>query len=69
LVTQMYFPGDPTLPYDPIFNATPDAKIRNRLISRFSIEDTVPEWAHCYKFDIVLAGAFATPFEEGHDHG
>ncbi|MDE2912136.1 MAG: protocatechuate 3,4-dioxygenase subunit beta [Paracoccaceae bacterium] len=69
LVTQMYFPGDPTLPYDPIFNSTPDAAVRNRLISRFSMEETVPEWAHCYKFDITLAGAYATPFEEGHDHG
>ncbi len=69
LITQMYFPGDPTLPYDPIFNSTPDAEIRNRLISRFSMEDTVPEWAHCYKFDIVLAGQYATPFEEGHAHG
>lgn len=69
LVTQMYFPGDPTLPYDPIFNSTPDAEIRNRLISQFSMEDTVPEWAHCYKFDIVLAGQYATPFEEGHAHG
>ena len=69
LITQMYFPGDPTLPYDPIFNSTPEAEVRNRLISRFSIEDTVPEWAHCFKFDITLAGAYATPFEEGHDHG
>lgn len=69
LVTQMYFPGDPTLPYDPIFNAAPDAAVRNRLISRFSIERTVPNWAHCYQFDIVLAGAAATPFEEGGDHG
>jgi len=69
LITQMYFPGDPTLPYDPIFNSTPDAEIRNRLISRFSMEDTVPEWAHCYKFNIVLAGQYATPFEEGHAHG
>jgi len=69
LVTQMYFPGDPTLSYDPIFNSTTDAEVRNRLISRFSMEDTVPEWAHCYKFDIVLAGKYATPFEEGHDHG
>ncbi|MEM7301804.1 MAG: protocatechuate 3,4-dioxygenase subunit beta [Pseudomonadota bacterium] len=69
LITQMYFPGDPTLPYDPIFNSTADAAVRNRLISRFSMEDTVPEWAHCYKFDIVVSGAFATPFEEGHDHG
>lgn len=64
LITQMYFPGDPTLPYDPIFNSTPDAAIRNRLISRFSMEDSIPEWAHCYKFDIVIAGAYATPFED-----
>jgi len=69
LITQMYFPGDPTLPYDPIFNSTPDAEMRNRLISTFSMEDTVPEWAHCYKFDIVMAGQYATPFEEGHTHG
>ena len=66
LVTQMYFPGDPTLPYDPIFNATPDAAVRNRLIARFSMEDTVPQWAHCYRLDIVLAGRDATPFEEDH---
>ncbi len=69
LITQMYFPGDPTLPYDPIFNSTPDAAARNRLISRFSMEDTIPNWAHCYRFDITLAGAAATPFEEGHSHG
>ncbi len=69
LVTQMYFPGDATLRYDPIFNATADASVRNRLISRFSIEDTVPNWAHCFKFDICLAGSYATPFEEGSDHG
>ena len=24
LVTQMYFPGDPLLPLDPLFNAMPD---------------------------------------------
>lgn len=68
LITQMYFPGDPTLPYDPIFNATPDAAARNRLISRFSMEDTVPDWAHCYRFDICLGGSAATPFEEGTQH-
>lgn len=69
LITQMYFPGDPTLPYDPIFNSTSDVSVRNRLISEFSIEDTIPQWAHCYKFNIVLAGAYATPFEEGHKAG
>lgn len=69
LVTQMYFPGDPTLPYDPIFNAIPDPAVRNRLISRFSMEETIPNWAHCYQFDICLGSATATLFEEGHDHG
>ena len=28
LVTQMYFPGDPLLPFDPIFNSIPDEKAR-----------------------------------------
>ena len=69
LVTQMYFPGDPTLRFDPIFNSVPDPAVRNRLVARFSIEDTVPDWALCYRFDIVLAGAGATPFEEEHGHG
>lgn len=69
LVTQMYFPGDPTLPYDPIFNAIPEAEVRNRMISRFSMENTVPNWAHCYVFDICLGGSLATPFEEGQTHG
>ena len=64
LITQMYFPGDPTLQYDPILNSVDDESVRNRLISRFSMEDTIPDWAHCYRFDITLAGAYATPFEE-----
>jgi len=63
LVTQMYFPGDPFLPYDPIFNSVRDESARSRLISRFSIHQTVPNWAHCYEFDIVLRGPGATPFE------
>ena len=33
LVTQMYFPGDPLFPYDPIFNSVPDPKARERMIS------------------------------------
>ncbi|MGZ4342755.1 MAG: protocatechuate 3,4-dioxygenase subunit beta, partial [Solirubrobacteraceae bacterium] len=45
LVTQMYFPGDPLFPYDPIFNAIPDQAARERLISRFSIHGTQPDWA------------------------
>jgi protocatechuate 3,4-dioxygenase beta subunit len=67
LVTQMYFPGDPLFPFDPIFNAIPDERIRARLISRFDIETAVPEWALGFQFDIVLRGRNATPFEEPHD--
>jgi protocatechuate 3,4-dioxygenase beta subunit len=64
LITQMYFPGDPLLPLDPIFNCVPDAVARDRLVSRFDLELTEPEWALGYRFDIVLRGRGATPLEE-----
>jgi protocatechuate 3,4-dioxygenase, beta subunit len=66
LVTQMYFPGDPLFPYDPIFNSLRDPGARERMISRFSMTATVPNWAAAYAFDIYLRGAGATPFEEAH---
>ena len=63
LVTQMYFEGDPLFKYDPIFNSISDKKAQNRLIAKFSIDETVPEFAHAYIFDIVLRGREATPME------
>ena len=63
LVTQMYFPGDPLLPFDPIFNCTADEKARNRLISAFDWEKTIPSEALAYRFDIILCGREATPME------
>ena len=63
LVTQMYFPGDPLFPFDPIFNSVTDEKARARMISAFDLENTKPEWALCYRFDIVLRGRNATPME------
>jgi len=63
LVTQMYFPGDPLLPLDPIFNGVPDQAARERLIARFSIDVTEPGWALGYAFDIVLRGRCETPME------
>ena len=42
LVTQMYFPGDPLFPFDPIFNSIPDEKARKRLICDFELERTSP---------------------------
>jgi protocatechuate 3,4-dioxygenase beta subunit len=62
LVTQMYFPGDPLLPYDPIFNCTADESARQRLISEFDWDATVPGHALGFKFDLILSGREATPF-------
>jgi protocatechuate 3,4-dioxygenase, beta subunit len=63
LVTQMYFPGDPLLADDPIFNSITDEKARNCLISIFDWESTIPEKALGYRFDIVLRGREGTPME------
>jgi protocatechuate 3,4-dioxygenase beta subunit len=64
LVTQMYFPGDPLFYQDPIFHSVRDEKARERMISRFDLSETVPEWALGYEFDIVLRGRDATPMED-----
>jgi protocatechuate 3,4-dioxygenase beta subunit len=63
LVTQMYFPGDPLLPFDPIIQSILDEKARQRLISNFDWETTQPEWCLGYHFDIILRGRGQTPFE------
>ena len=64
IVTQMYFPGDPLLPLDPVFNAIADTAARDRLIAAFDLDLTVPEHALGYRFDMVLRGRDATPFED-----
>ena len=61
LVTQMYFPGDSLFPFDPIFNSVTDEKARERMISSFDLENTIPDWALCFRFDIVLRGREADP--------
>lgn len=63
LVTQMYFPGDPLLPFDPIYNSVPDEKARERMVSSFDLALTEPEFALGFRFDIVLRGRNATPME------
>jgi len=64
LVTQMYFPGDPLLPFDPIYNSTAEERARSRLVSAFDWEHTTPEHSLGFRFDIVLRGHEATPFEK-----
>jgi protocatechuate 3,4-dioxygenase, beta subunit len=64
LVTQMYFPGDPLLALDPIFNSVPDVAARARLIAAFDLGVAVEEFALGYRFDFVLRGREATPMEQ-----
>jgi protocatechuate 3,4-dioxygenase beta subunit len=67
LVTQMYFPGDPLFPFDPIFNSVTDASARERMICRFDMGTTKPEWALGYVWDIVLRGPATTSLDTDND--
>jgi protocatechuate 3,4-dioxygenase, beta subunit len=67
MVTQMFFPGDPLLSLDPIYNGIPDPAARARLISFYEHDVTEPEWALGYRFNIVIAGALETPLERDGD--
>ena len=60
LITQMFFPGDPLLAIDPIFNSVPEAG-RRLLIADLDLEHGVEGVALGYHFDIVLRGPQATP--------
>jgi len=53
LVTQMYFPGDPLLPFDTIFNTAPEHS-RHMMVASLDRAATRSEWAVAYRFDIVL---------------
>ena len=61
LITQMYFPGDPLLAIDPVYNSVPDERARKRMVCALSLEAGIEEVALGYTFDIVLGGAKATP--------
>jgi protocatechuate 3,4-dioxygenase beta subunit len=62
LVTQMYFPDDPLLDRDPIFNAVP-ADARPRLIAEYAHDVTEALWALGWRWNIVLGGSSGTAFE------
>jgi protocatechuate 3,4-dioxygenase beta subunit len=64
LITQMYFPGDPLHALDPVMNAVLDPRARERLICRFDIDLTEPDWALGFSWDIVLRGHNETPMEQ-----
>jgi protocatechuate 3,4-dioxygenase beta subunit len=63
LVTQMYFEGDPLIPFCPMVNGIPDAAARERLVAKLDMGEMVPFDALAYRFDIVLRGRRSTFFE------
>ena len=62
LVTQSYFPGDPLLKLDPIFNSVPE-NCRNMLVKKFSLDDTEEGFAVAYRFNFILRGPNSTPLK------
>lgn len=63
LITQMYFPGDPLLALDPIWQSITDRKARGRLVATYDHDITVDGWATGYRWDIVLTGPGRTAME------
>jgi protocatechuate 3,4-dioxygenase beta subunit len=64
LVTQMYFPGDPLFPLDPIYQSITDQKARDRLIATYDHDLAMPEYATGYRWDVVLTGSHRTWTED-----
>jgi protocatechuate 3,4-dioxygenase beta subunit len=63
MVTQMYFPGDPLFPLDPIYQSVVDPAARERLVATYDHDVTRPEWSTGYRWDIVLTGPHRTLLE------
>ena len=47
----------------PIFNSISKEAVRKRMVSKFDLDTTEPDFALSFKFDFVLRGREATPFE------
>lgn len=63
LITQMYFEGDPLIDTCPILKAIPDDAQIRRLVAAQDRGAFIPMDSRAYRFDIVLRGQYATPFE------
>ncbi|MGN8027637.1 protocatechuate 3,4-dioxygenase subunit beta [Microbacterium sp. 22242] len=68
IVTQMYFPGDPLFPLDPIYNTIRRQADRDRLVATYDHDLTTPEFATGYRWDIVVDGPDATWSEPEEEH-
>ncbi|WP_375478537.1 protocatechuate 3,4-dioxygenase subunit beta [uncultured Jatrophihabitans sp.] len=60
LITQMYFPGDPLFPLDPILQSVTDPAARERLVATYDHDVTRPELSTGYRWNIVLSGSRRT---------
>ena len=63
LITQMYFEGDPLIPFDPMTRGLRDPRAVEQLTAPLDLSRTIPMDAMAYKFDIVLRGRRSTMFE------
>lgn len=62
LVTTFFFPDEPANAGDPVFNAVPDATVRERILLKPAKLARAPADAVAYRLDIVLQGEDETPF-------
>jgi protocatechuate 3,4-dioxygenase beta subunit len=62
LVTTFFFPDEALNAGDPVFNAIPDARVRERIVLKPAKLDRAPTDARSYRLDIVLQGEEETPF-------
>ena len=67
LVTQMYFPGDPLFPLDPILQSLSQQEARDRFVETYDHDVTQKEWATGYRWNIVLTGSKGTRMEQEGD--
>lgn len=63
LITQLYFEGDPLIPYCPIVNSLSDPDAVDTLVARLDKAGSRPMDSLAYRFDIVTRGALQTYFE------
>jgi protocatechuate 3,4-dioxygenase beta subunit len=68
MITQMYFPGDPHVPLDPILHSVTDPRARERLVATDDHDLSEHEYLLGYRWDIVLTGEHATRMEQENDH-
>lgn len=62
LVTTFFFADEPLNEGDPVFNAIPDALVRERILMRAAKLERAPADAVSYRIDIILQGENETPF-------